>query len=87
VRKLGTALHTTVSGQLIVRGTTTIAISTPVYTKKNQLIGFVKDVFGPVSYPYFSIVLKKPKEGQSLVGTELYYTNKNPKYHRKSSKT
>ena len=87
MRKLGTALHIASSGQLIVRGTKAIPLSTPVFTKKNQQIGFIKDVFGPVAYPYIAIAVKDRQQAQSLVGSVLYYSSQKRTSNRPSRRS
>ncbi|MHA1838638.1 MAG: H/ACA ribonucleoprotein complex subunit GAR1 [Candidatus Ranarchaeia archaeon] len=74
VRKLGTALHISTRGMLIIRGTKALPLKTPVFTKTNQQIGFIRDVFGPVSYPYIAVSVKNKRHAQSLIGSMLYYT-------------
>ena len=75
MRKLGTALHIASSGQLIVRGTKALPLRTPVFTKKNQQIGFIKDVFGPVDYPFIAVALTNSQQAQSLVGSVVFYSS------------
>ncbi len=61
MKRLGTVLHI-IDNLLIVRSDKPAGVSLPdstVVTKKMKRIGKVKELFGPVNNPYFSIKLFK----------------------------
>ncbi|MCF2137172.1 MAG: Gar1/Naf1 family protein [Candidatus Thorarchaeota archaeon] len=55
MRRLGTLLHITTRGSLIVRTSKTPPIGGIVLTSNAEKIGKIVDVFGPVKEPYVAI--------------------------------
>ena len=77
MKRLGTVLHVSPHGQLIVRleETSLPKINAKVVTKKMDRIGTVYDIFGPEKAPYVSVKLDKkmPRSGaQSLVNDRVF---------------
>lgn len=71
MRKLGRVLHLSKNKNLIIRTSTPPQIGEKVIDRKNQKVGTVKDVFGPVKNPYVSV---KPDVGspEKYVGKTIY---------------
>lgn len=77
MKRLGTVLHLSPHGQLIVRleETSLPRMNAKVVTKKMDRIGTVYDIFGPEKAPYISVKLDKklPESGiKALVNERLY---------------
>ena len=77
MRRLGTALHVSPHGHLIVRleEASLPKMNAKVVTKKMDKIGTVYDIFGPESAPYVSVKLdrKMPRSGvQALINERVY---------------
>jgi RNA-binding protein len=76
LRRLGTVLHISKQGSIIVKTDKTPPIGARVVDKKAQTVGKVLDVFGPVKTPYVSIAPKDKKNMEHLVGQVLYLYKK-----------
>jgi RNA-binding protein len=77
LKRLGTVLHLSPHGHLIVRleEPSLPKINAKVVNKKMDKIGTVYDIFGPEDAPYVSVKLDKkmPRSGvQALVKERLY---------------
>ena len=72
MRKLGTALHVTRRGFIIVKVDKTPPIGGRVVDKKAQRVGTIQDVFGPVKTPYVSIRPNNKDTASKLIGQPLY---------------
>lgn len=55
MRRLGTVLHVSSHGYIIVKAELFPRLNSTVLTKRMKKIGTVYDVFGPVKAPYVSI--------------------------------
>ena len=68
MKRLGTALHLSPHGHLIVRleEPSLPKINARVVTKKMDMIGTVYDIFGPEKSPYVSVKLDKRVPGASV---------------------
>jgi RNA-binding protein len=55
LRKLGTVLHVSSHGYIILKAEFFPTIDSAVLTKRMKRIGAVHDVFGPVTSPYISV--------------------------------
>lgn len=84
MKRLGKVSHYAKQGFLILRSTFAPALNDPVVDKNLQLIGTVKDVFGPANYPYVG-VKPRVKDPQKYVGEVLYIDERKRK--RAPSKT
>lgn len=73
MRRLGKILHLSKSRSLIVRleSSTFVKLGTKVYDSRLKEIGWVSDIFGPVSAPYVAL---RPTAltPTSLVGRVVY---------------
>lgn len=77
--KLGFAKSLTKENTLILKGENALQLETaakllkkPVLNDKERKVGEIKEIFGPVKSPYFTV---KPKHGvktENLVGKTLY---------------
>ncbi|WP_175059731.1 Gar1/Naf1 family protein [Thermococcus sp. 2319x1] len=85
MKRLGKVSHYAKQGFLILRSTFAPALNDPVVDKNLQLIGTVRDVFGPVSYPYVAV---KPRveDPQRYVGEVLYVDERRKKAPSKAGK-
>jgi len=88
MRRLGKVSTYAKQGFLIIRSTFIPALNDRVIDKNLQVIGIVKDVFGPVKSPYVAI---KPriKNPEKYIGEVLYIDkrrNKKPSSASKKSK-
>ena len=77
MKRLGTVLHLSPHGHLIVRleESSLPRMNAKVVTKKMDKIGTVYDIFGPEKSPYVSVKLDKkmPRSGvQALVKERVY---------------
>ena len=77
MKRLGTVLHRSPHGHLIVRleEPSLPKMNAKVVTKKMDKIGTVYDIFGPVDAPYVSVKLDKkmPRSGvQALIKERVY---------------
>jgi RNA-binding protein len=77
LKRLGTVLHLSPHGHLIIRleETSLPKINAKVVTKKMDRVGTVYDIFGPEKAPYVSVKLDKrmPQSGvQALVNERLF---------------
>lgn len=66
MRRLGTVLHVSSHGHIILRGEAAPRENTKVVDKKLREIGRVIDIFGPVKKPYISV-----KPGKRITNYEL----------------
>ncbi|USG99914.1 Gar1/Naf1 family protein [Thermococcus argininiproducens] len=85
MRRLGKVSHYAKQGFLILRSTFIPVLNDPVVDKNLQLIGVVKDVFGPVTAPYVAI---KPrvKDPERYIGEILYIDERKRKRSSSGSK-
>lgn len=77
MKRLGTVLHLSPHGHLIVRleEASLPRMNAKVVTKKMDKIGTVYDIFGPETAPYVSVKIdrKMPRSGiQALINEKLY---------------
>jgi len=77
LKRLGTVLHLSPHGHLIVRleESSLPRMNAKVVTKKMDKIGTVYDIFGPEKSPYVSVKVDKkiPRSGvQALVKERIY---------------
>ncbi|USS41491.1 Gar1/Naf1 family protein [Thermococcus aggregans] len=84
MKRLGKVSHYAKQGFLILRSDFVPMLNDPVVDKNLQLVGTVKDVFGPVNYPYVA-VKPRVKDPQKYVGEVLYIDERKKK--KASSKT
>jgi len=63
LRRVGTIVHVSSHGYIILKAEFFPTIDSPVVTKRMKRIGTVHDVFGPVTSPYVSV---KPFKNLSL---------------------
>jgi RNA-binding protein len=78
LRRLGTVLHISHRGSIIVRTEKVPPVGNKsiVLDKRAQEIGTIIDVFGPVKSPYVAIRPKKELDIKKLVGQVLYMHKK-----------
>jgi RNA-binding protein len=75
LRRLGTVVHISNHGYIILKAEFFPTIDSAVVTKRMKRIGTVHDVFGPVTFPYVSV---KPFKNltltslQELCGEKVY---------------
>lgn len=55
MRRVGTVVHVSNHGYIILKAEVFPTIDSPVVTKRMKRIGTVHDVFGPVASPYVSV--------------------------------
>lgn len=72
MRRLGTVLHISKRGSIIVQTDKTPPMGAKVVDKKAQPIGKVQDVFGPVKAPYVAIRTRDKEKAQKLIGQPVY---------------
>jgi RNA-binding protein len=75
LRKLGTVLHISSHGYIILRAALFPKIDSAVLTKRMKKIGKVHDIFGPVTSPYVSVKPSKklvPDDLSQLLGEKVY---------------
>jgi RNA-binding protein len=74
LKHIGTILHISPHGKLIVQGNPTFIpkLQTRVCTKDKKIIGSVIDVFGPVKQPYLSITVSNPSIMEEILNSGLY---------------
>ncbi|WP_042697797.1 Gar1/Naf1 family protein [Thermococcus sp. PK] len=85
MKRLGKVSHYAKQGFLILRSTFAPALNDPVVDKNLQLVGTVKDVFGPVNHPYVA-VKPRVKDPQKYVGEILYVDERRKKSPSKDKK-
>ncbi|WP_297550685.1 Gar1/Naf1 family protein [Thermococcus sp.] len=83
MKRLGKVSHYAKQGFLIVRTNWVPSLNEPVVDKDLKPVGIVKDVFGPVDYPYVA-VKPRVKNPEKYVGALLYVDKR--KRGKKSSK-
>ena len=78
MRRLGTVLHISNRGSIIVRTEKVPPVGSKsiVFDKRAQEIGIIIDVFGPVKNPYLAIRPNKEFDSKKLVGQVLYIHKK-----------
>jgi RNA-binding protein len=78
LRRLGTVLHISNRGSIIVRTEKVPPMGSKsiVFDKKAQEIGIIIDVFGPVRNPYLAIRPNKESESKKFIGQVLYIHKK-----------
>jgi RNA-binding protein len=78
LRRLGTVLHISHRGSIIVRTEKVPPVGNKsiVFDKRAQEIGIIVDVFGPVRNPYVAIRPSKEFDTKKLVGQILYMHKK-----------
>jgi RNA-binding protein len=72
MRRLGTVMHITKRGSIIVQTDKTPPMGAKVVDKKARTVGKIRDVFGPVKTPYVTIRTRDKKNARKLVGQLLY---------------
>jgi RNA-binding protein len=74
---LGTANKATDSGELVVIGTSDIPdIGNPVFDSKNNRIGTVKRIFGPINEPFIIVGVDDSAMLNGIVNKELFTTTR-----------
>lgn len=78
LRRLGTVLHISHRGTIIVRTEKVPPIGNKsiVFDKKAQEIGIIIDVFGPVRNPYVAIRPNTEFDAKKIIGQVLYMHKK-----------
>jgi RNA-binding protein len=78
LRRLGTVLHISNRGSIIVRTEKVPPMGNKsiVFDKRAQEIGIIVDVFGPVKNPYLAIRPKEEIDPKKFVGQVLYMHKK-----------
>lgn len=78
MRRLGTVLHVSHRGSIIVRTEKVPPVGSKsiVFDKKAQEIGIIIDVFGPVRNPYVAIRPNKGFDTKKIVGQVVYLHKK-----------
>lgn len=71
MKRLGKVSHYAKQGFLIVRTDWVPSLNEPVVDKNLKHVGVIKDVFGPVDYPYVA-VKPRVKNPEDYVGALLY---------------
>jgi len=71
MKRLGKVSHYAKQGLLIVRTNWVPSLNESVVDKDLRPVGIVKDVFGPVDYPYVA-VKPRVKDPERYVGALLY---------------
>jgi RNA-binding protein len=76
LKHIGTILHISPHGKLVVQGNPNFLpkLQSRVYTRDQKIVGSVIDVFGPVKQPYLSITVFNPSMTEEILtsGTYLY---------------
>jgi len=76
MRRLGTVLHLSAQGRLILQleafDAARTRLGAPVYTKTNRRVGWLHDVVGPVRRPYGAVRVQRGVRAENLVGQRLY---------------
>jgi RNA-binding protein len=70
---LGVVEDVTHEGIIIVRGEVTPECGNVVYDSKKKRIGSVKRIFGPVEYPYISVVPADRSVLMNITGKKVYF--------------
>ena len=55
MRRVGTIIHVSSHGYIILKAEFFPKIDSPVVTKRMKKIGTVQDIFGPITSPYISV--------------------------------
>ncbi len=79
MKRLGSVLHKSSQGKLIVRADFAPTLSALVVSSNLDRVGTVFDVFGPISKPYVSVKPFKGTKSEQFVGKYLYLLNKKDK--------
>ncbi|ADT83799.1 Gar1/Naf1 family protein [Thermococcus barophilus] len=85
MKRLGRVSHYAKQGFLILRSNWIPSLNDPVVDKDLQLVGIVKDVFGPVKMPYIA-VKPKVKAPEKYVGQVLYIDERKRKKETQKKK-
>lgn len=72
MKRLGTVLHVTKRGSVIVQTDKSPPMGAKVIDKKAQFVGKIQDVFGPVKNPYVAIRPRDKDAVEKLVGQPVY---------------
>jgi len=74
LRRLGTVLHISKRGSIILRTEKTPPVGSRsiVLDKKAKEVGVIIDVFGPVKEPYVAVRPKSDIDTSKLIGQMLY---------------
>ena len=75
MRRVGTVVHVSSHGYIILKAEFFPTINSAVVTKRMKRIGTVHDVFGPVTSPYVSVKPSRnltPASLQELCGEKVY---------------
>ncbi len=83
MKRLGTVSHYAKQGFLVVRCESVPELNSRVVDKELTVVGFVKDVFGPIGYPY-AAVKPKVKNPEGYVGKFLYVDDRDRRRSRAS---
>lgn len=70
LKRIGTALHFTKLGNLVVKLDTVPPLYIPVYTYSMRRVGTLYDVIGPVKSPYG--LVKPVERSDEVLGAQLY---------------
>ena len=77
--KLGEAKFLSKENVLILKGENSLQLEAaakmlrkPVFNDKERKIGEIKEIFGPVKAPYFSVKPKHGSKPENFVGKSLY---------------
>jgi len=74
---LGVVNRTTDNGDLIVIGTVDAPeIGNPVFDSKNNKVGTVKRIFGPVEEPFITVSVDDPSVLKGIINKELFTTRR-----------
>lgn len=78
MRRLGTVLHISHRGSIILRTEKAppVGSNSIVFDKQAQEIGSIIDVFGPVKCPYVAIRPQRQSDLKKLIGQVLYLHKK-----------
>jgi RNA-binding protein len=74
---LGIADKANDNGEIVVVGTSDVPeIGSPVFDSKNNRIGTVKRIFGPVNEPFITVAVDDPAMLKGIGGKELFTTRR-----------
>jgi len=79
MKRLGSVLHKSSQGKLIVRADFAPTLSSVVVSSTLDRVGTVFDVFGPIRKPYVSVKPFKGTKSEQLLGKNLYLLKKKDK--------
>jgi rRNA processing protein Gar1 len=75
VRGLGKVSTIAYNGNLIIRADFAPRVSSKVLNAKNEVLGHVARIFGPIDKPYVSVKPSK-KPGLNMMNEEVYIASK-----------